>query len=59
MSMNDNRVEVELDLEEDVILRLALEAHKRDITLNKMVEILLQEFIDKHKVNDFLDQHVI
>lgn len=59
MSMNDNRVEVELDLEEDVILRLALEAHKRDITLNKMVEILLQEVIDKHKVNDFLDQHVI
>lgn len=52
MSMNDNRVEVELDLEEDVILRLALEAHKRDITLNKMVEILLQELIDKHTNTD-------
>jgi len=52
---NDNRVEVELDLEEDVILHLALEAHKRDITLNKMVEILLQEVIDKYKVNGTLD----
>lgn len=51
MMTNDNRVEVELDLEEDVILRLALEAHKRDITLNKMVEILLQEVIDKYNVN--------
>ena len=46
---NDNRVDVELDLDEDVILQLALEAHKRDITLNKMVEIILQEVIDKHK----------
>ena len=55
MSMNDNRVEVELDLEEDVILRLALEAHKRDITLNKMVEILLQEVIDRYNVNGTLD----
>lgn len=52
--MSDNRVEVELDLEEDVILQLALEAHKRDITLNKMVEILLQEVIDNHKVNETL-----
>ncbi len=52
---NDNRVEVELDLEEDVILQLALEAHKRDITLNKMVELLLQEVIDKHNVNETIE----
>ena len=55
MSQNDNRVDVELDLEEDVILHLALEAHKRDITLNKMVEILLQEVIDRYNVNGTLD----
>ena len=49
---NDNRVEVEINLEDHEILQLALEAHKRDITLNKMVEIILQEVIDKHKVNE-------
>jgi hypothetical protein len=51
----DERIEVPLTLEDDMLLKLALEAHKRDITLNKMVEILMQEAIDKHnetKVNE-------
>ncbi len=49
----DRRIVVPLDLEDDVILHLALEAHKRDITMNKMVEIVLQKAIDEHKrVND-------
>jgi hypothetical protein len=26
-----------------------MEAHKRDITINKMVEIVLQQAIDNHK----------
>jgi hypothetical protein len=30
---------------------LALEAHKRDITINKMVEIVLQRAIDEHVNN--------
>lgn len=47
--INDNRVEVELDLDEHEIYQLAMEAHKRDITLNKMIEIILQEVVDKHK----------
>jgi hypothetical protein len=50
----DGRVQVELDLKDDEILKFALEAHKRDITLNKLVEIVLQEAIDKHKVNETL-----
>ena len=50
----DNRVEVELDLTENEIYQLAMEAHKRDITLNKLVEGILQEVIDKHKVNGTL-----
>jgi hypothetical protein len=45
----DTRVQVELDLDDDLILKLSMEAHKRDITLNKMVEIVLQEAIDQHK----------
>lgn len=45
----DERIEVPLDLDNDTIVHLALEAHKRDITLNEMVEIVLQEAIDRHK----------
>lgn len=47
--IEDNRVEVELNLDEHEIYQLAMEAHKRDITLNKMIETILQEVIDKHK----------
>lgn len=45
----DRRISVPLDLDDDVILQLALEAHKRDITINKMVEIVLQKAIDEHQ----------
>lgn len=45
----DKRIVVPIDLDDDVILKLAMEAHKRDITINKMVEIVLQQAIDNHK----------
>ena len=47
----DTRVKIEFDLDDRSILQLATEAHKRDITLNKMIEIILQEVIDNHRVN--------
>ena len=47
----DTRVQMEVDLDDDLILHLAKEAHKRDITLNKMIEVILQEMIDRHRVN--------
>ena len=50
----DNRVEIEINLEDHEILALAMEAHKLDITLNKMIENILQDVIDKHKVNGTL-----
>jgi hypothetical protein len=50
----DTRVKVEFDLDDSSILKLATEAHKRDITLNKMIEIILQEVIDNHRVNGTL-----
>jgi hypothetical protein len=50
----ENRVDVELELNDHEIYQLAMEAHKRDITLNKMIESILQEVIDKHKVNGTL-----
>jgi macrodomain Ter protein organizer (MatP/YcbG family) len=50
----DTRVQVEVDLDDATILKLSMEAHKRDITLNKMVEIVLQEAINHHRVNGTL-----
>lgn len=48
----DTRIQVPLELDDDVMMRLMLEAHKRDITLNKMVELLLKEEINMRKVED-------
>jgi len=48
----DTRIQVPLDLDDDLLLQLAMEAHKRDITLNKMVEIVLQEAIERHRNDD-------
>jgi hypothetical protein len=45
----DKRVTVPLDLDDSTLLQLALEAHKRDITINQMVEIVLKKAIDFHK----------
>jgi purine-nucleoside phosphorylase len=47
----DTRVQFPIDIDDELILKLSMEAHKRDITLNKMIEIILQEVIDNHRVN--------
>lgn len=41
--------EVELNLSDKEILQLALEAHKRDITINKLVELILIDVIERYK----------
>jgi purine-nucleoside phosphorylase len=51
----DTRVQFPIDIDDELILKLSMEAHKRDITLNKMIEIILQEVIDSHRVNGTLD----
>lgn len=52
----DNRVQVPLELDDDVLHQLMMEAHKQDITLNQLVTNLLQAEIDAHKaLNDKLD----
>ena len=50
----DTRIQIPINLDDDVIMHLAMDAHKRDITLNKMIEIVLQEMIDRHRVNEAL-----
>ena len=46
----DTRVQVPLDLEDDLLFELMKKAHERDITLNQMVEQLLTEVIAHHKL---------
>jgi len=46
---HDTRVQVPIELEDDVMLHLCMEAHKRDITLNQMVEKVLREVIKTHE----------
>ena len=43
--IKDNRVEIELNLDEHEIYKLAMEAHK-------MIESILQEVIDKYKTEN-------
>ena len=43
----DNRETIEVDLSDDEFLRIAKLAHERDITFNQMVEIILQEMIER------------
>jgi len=49
----DTRIEVAIELDDDTWLELAKQAHKHDITINKMVEKVLQHCIDNHTVNGF------
>lgn len=44
----DTRISVPLDLDDDLMFELMKMAHERDVTLNKMVEIVLLEVIAKH-----------
>lgn len=41
--------EIEVDLPKEVLFELMLEAHKRDITLNALVNILLKEYIENEE----------
>lgn len=42
----DNRVSVEIQLEDDLLFKLMLMAHEQDITLNQLVENILRAFIE-------------
>ena len=43
----DTRISIPLDIDDELFMELAIMAHKNDITLNKMVERLLVEHMDK------------
>ena len=46
----DTRVEIQLDLDDDIVVQLMKMAHERDITFNQMVELKLQQALDKEKL---------
>ena len=44
----DTRVQLDLDLDDDLLFYLMKLAHQKDITLNQLIEQILREAIDKH-----------
>jgi hypothetical protein len=44
---------IELELDNDELLLLAMQAHKQDITLNQHIQNILQRFVDEHEENSF------
>ena len=46
----DTRISVPLDLDDDMMFDLMKLAHERDITLNELVTIALEESIDQHRM---------
>jgi hypothetical protein len=55
MAKKDKRVKVTIDLECSTLWYLFNEAHKRDITLNQMVEIILKQYIAQMEKSKRLD----
>jgi hypothetical protein len=47
----DTRVEVPLTVDDDQLFELMKLAHQRDITLNQLVEQILQDAVDQSKAN--------
>lgn len=45
----DNRATIEVDITDEEFLRIAKMAHDRDITINKMIEFILEQEIDRLK----------
>ena len=46
----DTRISVPLELDDDMMFDLMKLAHERDITLNELVTIALEESIDQHRM---------
>jgi hypothetical protein len=54
----DTRVDVPLDLEDDLVFEMMKQAHERDITLNQYVELILKQTIDKHQDTDSFEERM-
>ena len=55
----DTRVQVPLDLPDDMMFELMRMAHERDITLNQMVEEVLKEVIKRAESGEFDEEDLL
>ena len=53
----DTRIQVPIDLDDHLMMQLFMEAHKRDITLNQMVEEILKKVIAESELNEVMDDY--
>lgn len=49
-----NMSTITIDLPDEILFQLMLLAHERDITLNKLIESILREYIDRIESNEQL-----
>lgn len=54
----DSRVDVPLDLEDDLVFEMMKQAHERDITLNQYVELILKQTMDKGQDTDSFEERL-
>ena len=48
----DERVKVPINLEKDELFQLMSLAHERDVTLNQLVENILEDMVNRHRNDD-------
>ncbi len=44
----EKKVDVEVEISDEIFLLIAREAHKKDLTFNDMINIILRDAVDKH-----------
>jgi hypothetical protein len=54
----DSRVDVPLELEDDLIFEMMKQAHHRDITLNQYVELILKQELDRPQASDSFEERL-
>jgi hypothetical protein len=51
----DTRVQIQLDIPNDLLFKLMTMAHEADMTLNEFIVKILQEVIDRPKLDDIAE----
>ena len=51
----DTRVQIQLDIPNDLLFKLMTMAHEADMTLNEFIVKILQEVMDQRKLDDIAD----
>jgi len=53
----DNRIQVPIELDNELMMQLFMEAHKRDMTLNQLVEEILRNMIATYAKDNIMDDY--